>query len=122
MLTSSLLALVVVLGAVGSVTWITDRFVPIERGWLDKSLKLTVGVITGIGGWFMLPVLTVLISSLFQETINQRVERAYYPDAADHEVLKFCPDSCKCMDGACVSSHPHSRTSTGTKQRKETPT
>ena len=80
MLVCAMLALIVAVGAVGSVTWITDRFVTIERGWLDTLLNWVVGVLTGIGGWFMLPVLTVLISSLFQETAIQRVERVYYPD------------------------------------------
>jgi CysZ protein len=51
-----------------------------------------VGVLTGIGGWFMLPALTVLISSLFQETAIQRVERVYYPDVVHREVLKFWPE------------------------------
>ena len=92
MFACALLAVIIVVGAVGSVTWLTDRFVTIERGWLDTLLNWTVGVLTGIGGWFMLPVLTVLISSLFQETAIQRVERVYYPDASDRQVLKFWPE------------------------------
>ncbi|MCX5883225.1 MAG: EI24 domain-containing protein [Deltaproteobacteria bacterium] len=92
MLACALLAVVVTVGAVGSVTWITDRFITIERGRLDTLLNWVVGVLTGIGGWFMLPVLTVLISSLFQETAIQRVERVYYPDATHREVLKFWPE------------------------------
>ncbi len=92
MLACALLAAVVVLGAVGGVTWITERFVTLERGWLDTLFNWTVGVLAGVGGWFMLPVLTVLISSLFQETAIQRVEHAYYPDAAPREVLKFWPE------------------------------
>jgi CysZ protein len=92
MLACALLAVVVVLGAVGSVTWITDRFVTIERGWLDTLINWAVGILTGVGGWFMLPVLTVLISSLFQETAIQRVERVFYPDTSDRQVLKFWPE------------------------------
>ena len=92
MFACALLALILVLGAVGSVTWTAGRFVTIERGWLDTLFNWTVGVITGIGGWFMLPAMTVLISTLFQETAIQRVECAYYPDAAHREVLKFCPE------------------------------
>ena len=92
MLACALLAVVVVLGAVGSVTWITDRFVTIERGWLDTLINWAVGILTGVGGWFMLPVLTVLISSFFQETAIQRVERVFYPDTSDRQVLKFWPE------------------------------
>ena len=92
MFASALLALVLVLGAVGSATWTADHFVTIERGWLNALFNWTVGILTGIGGWFMLPVLTVLISSLFQETAIQRVERFYYPDAVRREVLKFWPE------------------------------
>jgi CysZ protein len=92
MLACALLAVVVVLGTVGSVTWITDRFVTIERGWLDTLINWAVGILTGVGGWFMLPVLTVLISSLFQETAIQRVERVFYPDTSDRQVLKFWPE------------------------------
>lgn len=92
MIACSLLALIIVFGAAGSVTWITDRFVIIERGWLDTLLNWAVGILTGIGGWFMLPVFTVLISSLFQETAIQRVERLYYPDAVRSRTLKFWPE------------------------------
>jgi CysZ protein len=89
MLVCALLAVIVVLGAVGSITWITGRFVTFERGWLDTLLNWSVGILTGIGGWFMLPVFTVLISSLFQETAIQRVERQYYPDTVRSVVPKF---------------------------------
>jgi CysZ protein len=92
MIMCALLAVVVVLGAVGGATWITSRFVVIERGWLDTLFNWTVGVITGIGGWFMLPVLTVLISSLFIDTAIERVERVYYPDATRSQVLAFWPE------------------------------
>ena len=92
MLACALLAVIVAVGAVGSVTWITGRLITIERGWLDTLLIWIVGILTGIGGWFMLPVLTVLISSLFQETAIQRVERVYYPDASDRQALKFWPE------------------------------
>ncbi len=92
MFACALLAAIFAVGAVGSNTWITDRFITIERGWIDTLINWVVGLLTGIGGWFMLPVLTVLISSLFQETAIQRVERVYYPDASDRQVLKFWPE------------------------------
>jgi CysZ protein len=92
MLACALLAVIVAVGAAGIVTWLTDRFVTFELGWLDTLFKWVVALLTGIGGWFMLPVLTVLISSLFQETAIQRVERVYYPGASDRQVLKFWPE------------------------------
>jgi CysZ protein len=92
MFACALLALILVLGAVGSVTWTAGRFVTIERDWLDTLFNWTVGVLTGIGGWFMLPAMTVLISSLFQETAIQRVEHLYYPDSVRSEVLEFWPE------------------------------
>jgi CysZ protein len=92
MLACALLAVIVIVGAVGGMTWITDHFVTLQRGWLDTLLNWVVGVLTGVGGWFMLPALTVLISSLFQETAIQRVEREYYPEAIRSEVLKFWPE------------------------------
>ncbi|MGD9972338.1 MAG: EI24 domain-containing protein [Desulfatirhabdiaceae bacterium] len=88
----ALLAIIVVAGAVACVTWMTDRFITIERGWLDTLLNWTVGLLTGVGGWFMLPALTVLISSLFLETVIQRVERFDYPDTVRDENLKFWPE------------------------------
>lgn len=88
----ALLAVIIVAGVVAGVTWMTDRLVTIERGWLDTLLNWTVGLLTGVGGWFMLPALTVLISSLFQEAVIQRVERFDYPDTVRDENLKFWPE------------------------------
>ncbi len=92
MFACALLALILVLGAVGSVTWTAGHFVAFEREWLDTLFNWTVGLLTGIGGWFMLPALTVLIASLFQETAIQRVERFYYPDTVRSEGLRFWPE------------------------------
>ena len=92
MLACAALAAIMIIGAVGGITWTANHFIVIQRGWLDVLSNWVVGILTGIGGWFMLPVLTVLISSLFQETAIQRVERVYYPDAADKGVLAFWPE------------------------------
>lgn len=85
----ALIALVVIAGAVAGITWIADRFVVIERGWLDSIVNWAVGLVIGIGGWFMLPVLTVIIGGLFQENVIRRVERGFYPDSAHREDLNF---------------------------------
>ncbi len=89
MLTCAALAVVVVLGSIGATTWITAHLVNTNIGWLDTVINLTAGIITGIGGWFMLPVLTVLIGGLFQEIVIQRVERIYYPDSVRSKTIKF---------------------------------
>lgn len=93
MLVCAVLAVVVVLGAVGLITWITAHLVNIQMGWLDTLFNLMVGTLTGIGGWFMLPALTVLIAGMFQEKTINRVERIYYPNSVRSEEPEFWPDA-----------------------------
>ena len=88
----ALIGLVIIACAVIGVTWLADRVVVIERGWLDSIVKWAVGVITGIGGWFMLPAIMVIIGGLFQEKVIQRVERSFYPDSIQRGHLKFWPE------------------------------
>ncbi len=85
----ALLAATVWLTVVAAVTWFTDRLVSIEKGWLDALVNWIVALLGGVAGWFVLPVLTVLISSLFQESIIERVERSEYPQSARNENLSF---------------------------------
>jgi len=93
MLACAVLAVVVVLGAVGLITWITAHLVNIQMGWLDTLFNLMVGTLTGIGGWFMLPALTVFIAGMFQEKTINRVEGIYYPNSVRSEEPKFWPDA-----------------------------
>ena len=88
----ALIALVVLAGAIAGITWLADWFVIIERGWLDSIVNWAVCSVTGIGGWFMLPVLTVIIGGLFQETVIQRIEHNFYSDSVQPEHLKFWPE------------------------------
>ncbi len=92
MLLCAALAVAVVAGAVVGITWMTAHFVNIERGWLDTLVNWAAGILTGVGGWFMLPVLTVLIAGLFQENVIRRVDNLFYPDAAPHANLRFWPE------------------------------
>ena len=92
MLLCAVIAVTVVVGAIVGITWITAYFVNIERGWLDTLINWVAGILTGVGGWFMLPVLTVLIAGLFQENVIQRVDNLFYPKAVPHENLKFSPE------------------------------
>ena len=63
------------------MTWLAAYFVNFETGWLNTLFNSGFGVAMGIGGWFMLPVFTVLIAGFFQETVIRRVETVYYPES-----------------------------------------
>ena len=92
MFLSAALALVVVLLLVSGITWLTADMVVLERHWLDTTISWIVGIITGIGGWFMLPVVVILISGAFQEITIHRVEQAEYPDKIRAEGPHFWTD------------------------------
>jgi CysZ protein len=92
MVACATLAVVVVFVAVVVITWITAYFIAFDTGWIDTLFTWVIGIITGIGGWFMLPALTVLIAGIFQEKVIYRVEQYYYSDSSHSESLKFWPD------------------------------
>jgi len=92
MLACALLAILVVVVLVTAITWISAVLIQIETGWIDTMVGWLIGLVTGIGGWFMLPVLTVLIAGMFQETVIHRIEFVYYPDKIREESPKFWPD------------------------------
>ncbi|MGA1824910.1 MAG: EI24 domain-containing protein [bacterium] len=92
MLASALLAIVVVVAGMVSITWIAASMITIKIGWLDMLINFIIGILSGIGGWFMLPALTVLISGMFQEKAIARVEHVYYPEAVRHDKPRFWPD------------------------------
>jgi CysZ protein len=92
MLMCALSALMVAGGAAAGVTWFTAHWVTLQRGWLDTLVTWTAGVLTGIGGWLMLPALTVGIAGFFQERAIARVEQVYYPQADGANALKFWPE------------------------------
>lgn len=79
MLLCAALAVLVVLSLWSGLTWLTADLVSLERSWLDTSVKWVVGIVLGIGGWFMLPVLVILVSAAFQEITIRKVEQADYP-------------------------------------------
>lgn len=73
------------------VTWLTSHFIVIENRWLSALLNVSAGIITGIGGWFMLPSFTVFISGLFQEKAVEMIEKSSYPEAGVVRTQKFMP-------------------------------
>ena len=71
----ALLAIGVVLAGMVSITRIAAYVIDIKTGWLDVLANLIIGALSGIGGWFMLPALTVFISGMFQEKAIYRIEQ-----------------------------------------------
>ena len=92
MIGCALLAIVVVIALVVLITWGTSYFIQFEKEWINTLITSLTGVISSIGGWFMLPSLTILIGGMFQETVIHRVEKYYYPDKVGKESPKFWPD------------------------------
>ncbi|MDH3330293.1 MAG: EI24 domain-containing protein, partial [Desulfobulbaceae bacterium] len=92
MLLCAVLALVVVVVLAGGMTWLTANLVSLETGWLDTSVNWMVGIVLGIGGWFMLPVLVVLVSGVFQDITIYKVEKVEYPDNKREEEPLLWPD------------------------------
>jgi len=92
MLLCALLAFLVVVSMVIGITWLTANLVTLKQGWLDTSFSWLAGIVSGIGGWFMLPALVVLISGAFFEVTIRRVELADYPDKIRQGEPRFWPD------------------------------
>ncbi|MBN1483562.1 MAG: EI24 domain-containing protein [Chloroflexia bacterium] len=92
MLASAALAVAIAGGFVAGLVWAGDRLVELKLDPMDQLFTWGVGVLALAAGWFMLPALTVLLSSLFQEAAIRRVERAYYPEAGPRPEPKFWPE------------------------------
>ena len=73
MLACAASALMLVAILVVAFTWLTADLVTIDGKWLDALFTASVGVLTGVGGWFMLPSLIVVIAGFFQETVIRHV-------------------------------------------------
>ncbi|MFA5717419.1 MAG: EI24 domain-containing protein [Desulfobulbaceae bacterium] len=86
------LALLVVIALGAGLTWLTANLVSLKWQWLDITINWLVGIMLGVGGWFMLPVFVVIISGAFQERTIHRVERAEYPDKVRSGEPRFWPD------------------------------
>jgi CysZ protein len=93
MLVSAVLAVVVAFLAVTAITFISGNLIVIEMDWLDSLVNLIIGVLSGIGVWFMLPSVIVIIAGMFQEMAISRVEERNYPQARRSERPKFWPDA-----------------------------
>lgn len=85
MMLCAVCAFCLVVALVVGLTWLAAHFINFQTGWLDTLFNTGFGITMGVGGWFMLPVFTVLIAGFFQETVIRRVEKAYYPESRANE-------------------------------------
>lgn len=92
MLLCAVLALLMVIGVVMVLTWSAAHLVHLEKSWLDTGVNWLVGIMLGVGGWFMLPVLVILITGIFQEVTIHKVEKEEYPDRMREIEPQFWPD------------------------------
>lgn len=92
MFVSAFLGFVLVLIMAGLFTTLWARFIHFSMPHADTVSTVLVGGVSGIAGWFMLPVFVVFIAGLFQDLIVRRVENAYYPDYASNGETRFWPD------------------------------
>ena len=89
---SALWTLLVLLVFIGVTIWISDKLINVNYGWLDTVITAAVGVLSGVGAWFMLPALSVLISGLYIEKVIHKIELAYYPEHVRKTEPRFWPD------------------------------
>ncbi len=92
MLLCAALALGIAVILVVALTWLTAHLITIDMKWLDAVFTASVGILTGVGGWFMLPSLIVFVAGFFQDAAIRRVEWKYYPQAAPRVELPFWPE------------------------------
>ena len=89
---SIVLALIVVALFIAASISITATVLSFESSWLTGFLATVVGLLTGVGGWFLLPSLVILISGIFQESVISKVEAKYYPEKVREEEPRFFAD------------------------------
>ncbi len=92
MLACAAFALIIVVILTVALTWLTADLVAIDNKWFDALFTASVGILTGVGGWFMLPSLIVVIAGFFQEAVIRHVERKDYPYAGQQAALPFWPE------------------------------
>ena len=92
MLGCAVLGIVTVLAAVGVLTWFSAHMIRINIPYVGPFVHVVMGGVYTIMGWFMLPVLIVLIAGMFEEQTIHRVETIYYPDRTRDQSPRLWPD------------------------------
>jgi len=92
MLTCAVLAILSIGLLATAITWSAGHLISIKTPWLDSGVNFLIGILAGIGGWFILPIFTELIAGMFVEQVIDKVERAQYPNTVRQQPPKFWPD------------------------------
>ncbi|PIE69862.1 MAG: hypothetical protein CSA22_10735 [Deltaproteobacteria bacterium] len=92
LLLCGLLAVILVGLLVVGITSLSVCLIDFKWAWINTLISTVVGIALGIGGWFMLPVMTVLVGGFFQDTVIRRVEAAFYPDSGGPVAGHFFAD------------------------------
>jgi CysZ protein len=92
MFACAVMAVIIVSIFVVCITWITTNIINFEIGWVNTLFNWVISIVYGIGGWFMLPAFTVIVSSIFQEKAINQVETVYYPESRTRKELNFWTD------------------------------
>ncbi len=85
-------AIVIIIIASGVITFVSAHLIHVKIGWLDKLLNFIIGILAGVGGWFMLPAIVPFIAGTFQEKVIAKIELIYYPNSIRKTEPKFWPD------------------------------
>lgn len=86
------LGLFQILLAMFGITYINQLWSPLDKSWMNTMISVILGVVTGIGAWFILPVLVAANSGIFIEYIISKVERKEYPEFIRKSAPRFWPD------------------------------
>lgn len=74
------------------ITWLSTSLIDIKIEWLDTATKFVISILTGIGGWFMIPVMIPFVAGIFLEKVIHKVELVYYPKKNREKEPRFWPD------------------------------
>lgn len=89
---SIFLALTAIVLFVLGITTLSAFAIQIETTWLKNTLVALVGILSTVGGWFMLPPINIIISGIFQENIINTTEHEYYPERVRKKGPSFFAD------------------------------
>ena len=92
MFSCSALGLILVISTVSALTFFGARIVDFSTPWIQTLSTFLMGGVFSVAGWFMLPVLIVLIAGMFQDITVRRVEKTCYPHSMTNRPPGFWPD------------------------------